>query len=51
MCTEIQQLRKEITANKKNERSFTSWLFDVISSVLGIEMPSPGKSFGVGMRF
>ncbi|XP_036852212.2 guanylate-binding protein 3-like isoform X1 [Manis javanica] len=43
MCTEIQQLRKEITANKKNERSFTSWLFDVISSVLGIEMPSPAE--------
>ncbi|XP_036774247.1 guanylate-binding protein 4-like isoform X2 [Manis pentadactyla] len=43
MRTEIQQLRKEITANKKDERSFTSWLFDVISSVLGIEMPSPAE--------
>ncbi|KAK2488601.1 hypothetical protein MC885_011079 [Smutsia gigantea] len=43
MCTEILKLRKEFTANKKDERTFTSWLFDVISSVLGIEMPSPAE--------
>nr|XP_036852213.1 guanylate-binding protein 4-like isoform X2 [Manis javanica] len=41
MCTEIQQLRKEITANKKY--SFGSRIFDTIGSFLSVDVPSPAE--------